>query len=199
MDARTLIHGYIIPNAGPIATVFAATVAAGVAITFGITQARIAKQQAKTAVMGVDNAFKLGQLQLKIAEQQAETAKVSAKTARNKLRLDLFKERLAMHDVIEEWISAVPAQPFGSPHFSEFLKNTSRLKWLFPEEVSTWVYGELYEQAREIAMLKAGLEGVPAGAHRAEKIIALSDHISNFVKMHERLHDTFAPYLSLED
>jgi hypothetical protein len=49
VDLKTLIQGYVIPHAAPIATVFAATVAAVVAVTFGITQAGIATQQAATA------------------------------------------------------------------------------------------------------------------------------------------------------
>lgn len=200
MDASTLLHTYIIPNAGPIATVFAASVAALVAVTFGTLQWLIARKQAATAQTSVQNALKLGNLQLEIAMQQAETAGISAKIARNKLRLDLFARRVVAYEAILKWMMVVPKDlPFSSEEFKEVLVVQRSLAWIFSQEVADWVTDELFLAAQKLVTKKQELNLVNSPVPLNERQRKYSEFYWEFEQQFKRLHEEFSPYLKIEE
>lgn len=135
-------------------------------------------------------AWRFGSIQARIAEQQA-------RTARNKLRLDLFEKRMKVYEAIAEYLNTLPSWAMQESRLDEFLPRFAPARWLFGPEVMKWVEEE---------MLRAGLDYVMARfeSARETKNIAMAASLDTqqdwaLEVQRVRLVEIFTPYLKLED
>lgn len=85
-------------------------------------------------------AWKFGSIQAGIARQQAETAAASAKTARNKLKLDLFERRWAIYKIASASISAaLSGSGLTNEEEYEYQKAIRGARWIFDKDVETYL------------------------------------------------------------
>ena len=105
--------------AGPLATVIASLTAAGVAIGFGVVQARIARSQAKTA------------------EAQKEIAKANLDIAFDKLKHDLFEKRYGIYIAAKRLIEAIfESSPINvaDPEIKKLRLKLDEARFFFPPD-----------------------------------------------------------------
>ena len=104
--------------AGPIATVFASLTAVGVAVTFGIIQARISRSQAETAAA------------------QKDIAKGQLNIALERMKHDLFEKRFAVFEVARQLlIRAVQHDHVDAGEIIKFNMETADAEFLYNEDI----------------------------------------------------------------
>lgn len=135
-------------------------------------------------------AWRFGSIQARLAEQQA-------RTARNKLRLDLFERRLKVYQAVADYLTEVPTWAPGDSRLDEHLPKFAAVRWLFRDDVSNWVYAELLDEVRKYVMDRSALTNRPGEL----AVVALQATAGSMAlqKQWQRLGEVFGPYLRLED
>lgn len=86
------------------------------------------------ACVGALVAYRFGTIQADIARRQARTASDAALTARNKLRMDMYKERLAVYNTVMKM--------FGELGVMGRLTSDDEVNYLGGIGSSRWVFGK---------------------------------------------------------
>lgn len=159
---------------GPVLTFVAALFAAGVAVFFGRTQARIARQQAATAAG-------------------------AALTAKNKLRLDLFDRRMKIYDAVTAYMDEAATSADWRSDASPFFKDVSSARWLFDQSVVDWIQKELMDVVREVKTTQANLMSRSSGPDAYEASVACANAGRKLLAQYERRDDVFRPFMHLTD
>ncbi|WP_141829077.1 hypothetical protein [Delftia sp. HK171] len=151
----------------PWASVIAASIAAVVAIIFGLMQVAIAWRQAKTAA--------------------------------DKLRLDLFDRRLEIYKAVKAAIGdAVHTGDVTQAEENEFRIATNATRWVFDNRVHTYVsstlpliFGELHRTYAEIQEIRH--------QHHPDHIQKAREHVYAAIRREwTNVDEVFAPYLQLQ-
>lgn len=151
------------------------------------------------AGVGAWVAHKFGRIQESIAKQQAATAVAAAKTARNKLRLDLFDRRWAIYQTAKGVIDTMAHQDDDPDSAAlKYLSNIRAARWLFDDDVNEYLRIELWDLLHEFRVVRS--EIVDAHDQTAKKQALQKQHelISKLYKQDERINKVFEPYLKLE-
>lgn len=98
-----------------------------------------------TAIGQLVIAAAIGSLTAYVAWRQSKTAEQQAKTARNKLRLDLFQQRLDAYESIEKIVTEALSISSGKNKELELIRPISEARWLFGPEVSDFIKKEIYD------------------------------------------------------
>lgn len=144
-------------------------------------------------------AHKFGRIQEAISRQQAETSAAAARTARNKLRLDLFDRRMVVYEAASNFLSRVLANGRSTSDADfEYLSKIQGARWLFDEAVVEYLQKELWELVTELHLATVEIDAPVEGEARinlAQKRSAL------FIKAGRQrvtLDEVFGPYLKME-
>jgi hypothetical protein len=125
---------------GAIATIIAATVAAGITFYFGRVQANIGKQQATTA-----------SLQAGIANQQAQTAL-------DRLRYDLFDKRYAIYlatkDLLRYVVNNAASGEIEAATVVSFFLTIDEAPFFFPPDFCQFL-GDIQDECRKVAEISS--------------------------------------------
>jgi hypothetical protein len=93
------------------------------------------------------------------------------RTAQDKLRLDLFERRLAIHGVVSKLIRTVLKDgKVDLPARSDFLIGTRPARWLFDDGMVQYFDNEIFPKVNELSALTSELEGLPVGAERSANV-----------------------------
>ncbi|NVM87654.1 hypothetical protein FHT32_001293 [Variovorax sp. SG517] len=152
------------------------------------------------AAAAVFVAYKFGKIQAGIAKQQADTAILAAKTARNKLKFELFERRLVMYDRVYAYIDTVIGQgKIVAESDSEFLTSVRAMGWITDRSVVDYVHKELRDKMIALSMLTTEIENMPVpNQARAELGIKKSVLQATLYQEHDALARVFEPFLKLE-
>lgn len=120
------------------------------------------------------------------------------RTARNKLKLDLFDRRLAVYDGAVHLIgSIVTSGRMKDEADWKFLTDTKAAKWLFDESVSDYLENKLRLKALDLQVLQAELEGLQ-GKDRSENIRKQAELKNWLGAQFKVLDEKFAPYIRVQ-
>lgn len=110
---------------------------------------------------------------LYIAWQQKQTAKQLARTAENKLRLDLFDRRLPVYEAAITLANYIVSTG-GTTHekASEFSQACKSARFLFNEEMQNYC-AELHNEALCVFAGKVKVDGYPVGSPERDQSLAL--------------------------
>lgn len=91
---------------------------------------------APLAAIYVTNKF--GHIQAAIGRRQAETAALAVKTARHKLRLDLFDKRVAIYEAAMKALTTAQIRggPLTDEEYVEYRSEVQAARWLFGKDIS---------------------------------------------------------------
>jgi hypothetical protein len=164
--------------AGPMATVIASITAAGVAIGFGVVQARIARSQAKTA------------------DAQKEIAKANLDIAFDKLKHDLFDKRYEIYTAAKKLIETIFNQSpvnDADPEIKKLRLKLDEARFFFPpdtrafcEHIEKQVYDVLVTSRAASGYSEDRPERVQLRDQQATAEIALSNIYGELAKRFER-------------
>lgn len=141
-------------------------------------------------------AYKFGHIQADIGRRQAETAALSMRTARNKLRLDLFEKRLAVYEAANSFISNVRGYKNGTDGDAMVLmQSTKSAVWLFDERTANHITKKIVNDAWALEDVADKLILDPGEAEKRELLAMRSRLFKRFVEHQQVLHDLMIPYL----
>lgn len=120
------------------------------------------------------------------------------RTAQNKLKLELFKKRLAIYSAATDFINSVMTSGKATDEqLRSLIQGTKEAKWLLSADIATYLDEELYAKGVDLQCLSAELEGIPVGEERTSNV-----HGQRSIKLwlnaqYGILDEKFAKYLSL--
>jgi hypothetical protein len=162
--------------AGPIATVIAATAAAGITLYFNRAQTRIAREQAR------------------IAKQQADLAEM-------RLKHDIFDRRFKVYEATRNFLVAIfRAGTVSNEELGEFVRGKETAVFLFDQETVDYL-DDLYKQASLLHALSSQLSdgsGLPIGTERTAIANRKSELFSWFIGQFEILVARLKPFMALD-
>lgn len=136
-------------------------------------------------------AWRFGSIQADIARQQA-------RTAQNKLKLDLFDKRVAVYNAIAEYINLSPESVAERGGMGDYIPRFAPVKWLFDEKIADWLYGELLPQVAIYHLEGAMLVFVNGHPVDMQQYTKFNDMGAALQDQHLQLANLFRPYLQLE-
>ncbi|MFS4514356.1 hypothetical protein ACMFLR_10870 [Delftia tsuruhatensis] len=152
----------------PWASVIAASIAAVVAIIFGLMQVAIAWRQAKTAT--------------------------------NKLRLDMFDRRLAVYRGATDAIkTAIRLQDFPSDYDPSFLDGIYGARWILSPEIASYLQDELWKTLLDLHSVSSAVGYAKDSAEHAALLDAKSRKLKEVHSLTKELDRRFAPFLNMNN
>lgn len=120
------------------------------------------------------------------------------RTARDRLKLDLFDRRLAIFEAVRSLIGEIQTSGRTSHEREfEYLRNTRGAIWLFDRNIVNYLDQTLFQKVTLLNALQAEVEGAPAGEERTRNIRRQSEIKAWLGEQHRTLETMFAPYLKL--
>lgn len=120
------------------------------------------------------------------------------RTARNKLRLDLFEKRYVVYEAAQKFIgSIVTSGKVKDDSMFAYMTATRAAKWIVSLEVEEYLERELYTPALKLQTLQSMLEGVPVGNERAKNVALQLELKTHFNAQYKQLDICFSAYLQL--
>lgn len=93
------------------------------------------------------------------------------KTAQNRLKLDLFERRFSVYDATKGLIaSIIQTGKATDENMFKFLAATKEAKWLFEDQIASYLDEKIWEKAVDLQTLHSELEGLPQGQERTENV-----------------------------
>lgn len=123
-----------------------------------------------------------------------------ARTARAKLKLDLFEKRIAVYDEVTACLGQILSTGTSSgANDQRFLVAMHKAKWLFGSDVLSYLQSEIWPRMCELGSVSASLSGMEHSLARHALIKAQADLKLWFSQQSkEGLDPLFLPYLSFE-
>lgn len=119
------------------------------------------------------------------------------RTARHRLKLDLFEKRSAVYAAAHDFVFAVCAQSKATrEEVQAFLRGTRGARWLFSREMEK-LFEEMFWKAKRLDRLGEKMRSAP----EAELDAINNEHLAIcewFDKQSRELDDMFAQYLQLK-
>jgi len=120
------------------------------------------------------------------------------RTARKKLKFDLFEKRFAVYHAARSFIASVMTSGKAKDEETyKFLSGTREAKWLLNDDIANYFDEDMWKNAVELQTLGAELEGVPVGEERKKNVQRQSEIKKWIVAQYEVLDDKFSPFLKL--
>lgn len=139
---------------------------------------------------------KFGKIQSDIARRQADTAAISAETARNKLRLDLFDKRHEVYESADKFLrKALTSVSLTSDDRFEYQVSTKPAAWLFEDDISDFFLKELDELVFEITDICEMIAAAPDSQNRHDLMQMRKTQLSSLRAAHISLKEAMVPYL----
>ncbi|GEM_PF-425739 len=121
-------------------------------------------------------------------------------TARNKLKLDLFEKRLAVHKAVSIFINSIYLHgTVENKEIDKFIFNTNETKWLFDEDVAIYLKESVLKNADELQRLYDNHKDIPVGEERIRtKNAERQAEIRKWFRSQDKvLDEKFSPFLSM--
>lgn len=92
-------------------------------------------------------------------------------TAQNRLKLDIFERRFSVYDATKSLIASIMQTGKATDeNMFKFLAATKEAKWLFDDQIASYLDDKIWEKAVDLQTLNSELEGLPQGRERTENI-----------------------------
>ncbi len=152
------------------------------------------------AGVGAWVAHKFGRIQEDIARRQAETAAQAAKTARTKLRLDLFDKRIAVYEAANALIKkAARRQRITDDDRYEFFQGTKSAVWLFDEETARYITETIFAHAFDLVFVYEQLDEVVDELERKALRKQRLEMLDEFEKIGKKLIELMNPFFRFDE
>ena len=93
------------------------------------------------------------------------------RTARNKLKLDLFERRFAVYHAAQSFLASIGQNGKATgDDMQRFAIGTAPARWLFGPDLAEFLSKEVWAKAVELQMLEAELEGLPVSKERTDNV-----------------------------
>lgn len=122
------------------------------------------------------------------------------RTARDKLRLDLFDRRLAVHAAVLRFLGDYSASGIVTPELERtYLVGISGCQWLFGPEVRHYLEETFWQKVVDLGCGRGLLEGLEPGDERTRLVMQQADLRKWFMDQYKVLDELFMPYLGFHE
>lgn len=151
------------------------------------------------ALIAAGIAYRFGNIQAGIARRQVSIADNAALTARNKLRVDMYEERLSVHQAVRHLFGQLSVNGHIT-HDDEiqYLKGIVSARWVFGKEMDTFLNTTLWGA---IAAYTAAQNSYDEHANTDARAIAArtkSDRRKDLLGMTDEADALFARFMEFE-
>lgn len=175
------MYNEILEFARAFGTPIAACVGAYVAYRFGSIQAEIAKTQ------------------VGIASRQAETSRDAALTARNKLRMDMYEERLRIYNAVMAMFGDLGVLGhMNSESERKYLQGIVSARWVFGKEMKEFLEGRVWAAMTEYVAAQNNYNDNAETSYRAELAAAKAERRKELLALREEVDQRFAKFMEFE-
>lgn len=120
------------------------------------------------------------------------------RTARNKLKFDLFQRRLAAYESVQSFlVSIMTSGKVSAEALSKYAVGTSEVRWLYGPEISAFLRENVWGKALDLQCLDAELEGVPVSEERSANVRKQSEIKKYLHSLSKVVEEKFEPFLCL--
>lgn len=120
-------------------------------------------------------------------------------TARSKLKLDLFDRRIAVYQSIMEFIGSIlTTGKVKEEERFKYLQATRDARWLFGDEIVSYIDVDIHKRAVELQYLNGELHGVPVSDERSSNVRKQSELKKWFNEQFSTGSAMFAKYMKLD-
>lgn len=121
------------------------------------------------------------------------------RTARNKLKLDLYDKRVVVYEAARQALAtAVMSRKFGVDSLHEYTVGITGAKWLFDEAMSTYLNDQLFYELLDFDSGESSVELASSDeertAAREQRTTSLSDLHKQFLELDKK----FLPFLNVK-
>lgn len=135
--------------------------------------------------------FIIGVIAIHISNRQSRTAK-------SKLKLDLFDKRYAVYKVVSETLAKVVTEGKVTHEIhSDYLIGIAGAKFLYGEQMANFLDGELWKEMTTMLEADAFLAYLDAGEDRKKYEIDRRNAMGQLNRLWRTVDVTFYPYLHL--
>ncbi|KAF0805867.1 hypothetical protein A6D6_01923 [Alcanivorax xiamenensis] len=120
------------------------------------------------------------------------------KTAENRLKFDLFERRFAVYNAARKLIGSIAQSgKIEDEKLRDFLHATREAKWLFNEQLASYLDNEIWSKAVDLQTLDSELVGMPAGEERTNNIREQSEIKKWLVAQMREMDKKFSLFLKV--
>jgi hypothetical protein len=120
------------------------------------------------------------------------------RTARNRLKLDLFDRRLSVYTAARTFVANIVIDGGVSRDATfKFLSEMREAKWLFSKEIEAYLLAEIYRKAVGVMTYQSALEGMDVGEQRTATVHQQSEIMQHLEAQLDVMDGKFSPFLKL--
>jgi hypothetical protein len=120
------------------------------------------------------------------------------RTARHKLKIDLYEKRLIVYEASRKALGDIMIDGKTSNEIErQFLLGISGAKWLFNRELEEYLHETLWEEIIQLGTLQSQLDGLGRGSEKSGFMKKRSEIISKLNKHLNELDDKFYSFMHL--
>ena len=151
------------------------------------------------ALIGAFVAFRFGNIQAGIANRQAETARDAALTARNKLRMDMYQERLKIYNaVIAMFADFGMSGKMTSELENNYWVGIGSSRWVFGKDMQEFLEGELWHKMVDYVAAQNSYDEHAPQEFRAQLGKAKGERRTELMAMKPEVDQRFAKFMEFE-
>jgi len=120
------------------------------------------------------------------------------RTARNKLKFDLFQRRLLVYEAVQSFLASIfRSGKVADEELVKYLTGVAEVRWLYGAEISHFLRESVWCNAIDLQCLHAELEGLPVGEERTSNVRKQSEIKKVLLSLSKVVDERFEPYLRL--
>ena len=121
------------------------------------------------------------------------------RTARNKLKFDLFDRRMKVYEAVNTLLVLILREGKVTDEvLYTYAARTQQSQWLFGPEIQTYLDKQVWHRALEVRRLTTELDGMPVGDERSAKVKERGEIKKQLLALPKAsLIAKFVPYLRL--
>ncbi|KRC14816.1 hypothetical protein [Acidovorax sp. Root217] len=151
------------------------------------------------ACVGAYVAFRFGNIQADIARRQADTARDAALTARNKLRMDMYQERLKVYNSViamfaDFGISGSLAKELEDNYWAGIVSS----RWVFGKDMQEFLEGDLWHKMVDYVAAQNSYDEHAPQELRAQLGKAKGERRKELMAMKPEVDQRFAKFMEFE-
>lgn len=120
------------------------------------------------------------------------------RTARNKLKFDLFQRRLLVYEATQSFLASVfSSGKVTDEALAKYASGVAEARWLYGSSISTYLNENVWRKAIDLQCLHAELEGLPVGEERSANVRSQAELKKFLLSLSKLIDAKFEPFLRL--
>lgn len=144
-------------------------------------------------------AYRFGAIQAEIARRQVSIADDAGLTARNKLRMDMYEERMQVYKAVRNLFGQFGVNgKISRDDEMQYLEGIASARWVFGKEVDTFLRTKLWGAIAEYIAAHNSYDEHANTSARADAARNKADRRAELLSMQEEVDTLFARFMEFE-